>query len=171
MDLVDEEHVTVLQVGEQRSQITGPRQHGPRGDAQAGSHFGGDDAGQRRLAQTGGAGEEDVVHRLVPLAGRLQHDAEVLDQLGLADELRQRARSEPNLLELLVLIGSRRVYDARVSGPHIVGVGTFSRDGQDLAASPRAHRLASSRSASRSISSTPTSSRSPSSAPRISSGA
>ena len=68
-----------------------------------GAHLGGDDAGQRRLAQPGRAGEEDVVDRLAALPGRLEHDGEVLDQLGLADELgRGTAGRRPDLLELLV---------------------------------------------------------------------
>ena len=87
MDLVDEEHVAVLEVGQQGGEVPGPREHGPGGDAQARPHLGGDDAGQGGLAQSGRAGEEDVVHRLAALTGRLQHDAQMLDQLGLADEL------------------------------------------------------------------------------------
>ncbi len=180
MDLVDEEDVAVLEVGQQRGEVARPSQDGTGRDAQAGRHLGGDDAGQRGLAQTGGAGEEDVVDRLAALPGRLQHDAEMLDQLRLTDELLERPGPEPDLLELLVRVGRHRVHDprrhpvdrivsaarnSRVAPFHAVGV-----DGQDLPTGPGAHRLASSRSARRSISSTPTSSRRPSSAPRISSG-
>ena len=131
-------------------QVTGPGQHRPRGDAQPGAHLPGDDAGQRRLAQARGAGEEDVVDRLMPLAGRLQHDAEVLDQLGLPDELRQRARSEAYLLELLVGIRTLSDRTTRASSDPAPSVfGLPPRDGQDLATGPRAHRLASARTESK----------------------
>ena len=103
---------------------------------------------------------------------------EVLDELGLADELLERAGPQPDLLELLVVVGGGRVDHPMVA---VEGVVHHERlavlavlagsNGKHLAPGPRAHRLASSRSARRSISSTPTSSRRPSSAPRISSGA
>ena len=46
VDLVDEQHVAVLQVGEQRGQVAGPGQDGAGGDAEPGAHLGGHDPGQ-----------------------------------------------------------------------------------------------------------------------------
>ena len=51
VDLVDEEDVALLEVGEQGGQVAGPDQHRPRGDPQPDAHLGGHDAGQRGLAQ------------------------------------------------------------------------------------------------------------------------
>ena len=114
-----------------------------------------------------------MVHRLLPLAGRLEDDAQVLHQLGLADELVERTGPESGLFDLLDTASDDRRHQTRLvirfcPGPfgRRIPVGR-----QNLPAGPRAHRLANSRKARRSISSTPTSSRKPSSAPRISSGA
>ena len=111
MDLVDEQHVAVLEIGQQRGQVAGPGQDGTGGDAETGAHLGGHDPGQRRLAQSRRSGEEDVVHGLAPLAGRLQHDPQVLDQLWLPDELRERPGPQPDLLGLLGAAGRHRIDD------------------------------------------------------------
>ena len=167
MDLVDEKDIAVLEVGEEGGQVTGPGQHGARGDAQPGAHFRGHDPGQGGLAQPRGPGEEEMVHRLVSLARRLEHDAQMLDELRLPEELGERARPETGLFDLFPAAGHDRSHQPGIG----ITSGVLVRRGQNLAASPGAHRLASSRNASRNISSTPTSSRRPSSAPRISSGA
>ena len=65
------------------------------------AHLGRDDAGQRRLAQPGRPGEEQVVDRLAPAAGGLEDDAEVLLQLALTDELVERARPQARLDDVL----------------------------------------------------------------------
>ena len=64
-----------------------------QGDVDLGGH----DAGQGRLAQAGGAGEEEVVGGLAPAAGGLQDDVEVLLELGLADEVVEPAGPQPGL--------------------------------------------------------------------------
>ena len=64
VDLVDEQHVALLQIGEQGGQVTGPDQHRAGGDPKADTHLGGHDAGQRGLAQARRSGEEQVVDRL-----------------------------------------------------------------------------------------------------------
>ncbi len=51
------------------------------------AQLGGDDAREGGLAQTRWAGEEQVVDRLLPTTGGLEHDREVLLQLGLPDEV------------------------------------------------------------------------------------
>ena len=70
---------------------------GPDVTCSAHAHLGGDDAGQRGLAEAGRPGEEQVVDGLTAAAGRLEHDAEVLLQLALADELGEAARAQPGL--------------------------------------------------------------------------
>ncbi len=87
VDLVDEEHVAVGQVGEQGRQVSRSHKGRPRRNPVPGPHLVGNDAGQRGLAQTGRPGKEHVVCRLVSPPGRLQHDLQVFLQLRLADEL------------------------------------------------------------------------------------
>ena len=121
VDLVDEQDVALLEVGEQGGQVAGPHQDRSGGDPQPGAHLGGHDAGQRRLAQAGWPGEQEVVGGLLPLEGRLDHDLEVLGQLALAHELGQRPRAEAGLLDLL---GGdcRRVDRPRSAGGGSTGV-------------------------------------------------
>ena len=108
VDLVDEQDVALVEVGEDGGQVAGPHQRRARRDAQAHAHLGGHDAGHRRLAQAGRAGEQEVVGGLAPLAGGLEHDVEVLPQRGLADELGQPPGPQRRLLGRLDRVGSPR---------------------------------------------------------------
>ena len=107
VDLVDEEDVALLQVGQQGGQVARPHQDRSRRDPQAHPEFGGHDAGQRRLAQTGRTGEQQVVGRLVALEGRLDDDLQVFGELALSDELGQGARAQSGLVGLLGRCGHR----------------------------------------------------------------
>ena len=69
VDLVDEQHVAVLELGEDRGQVAGPLERRARRDVQVDAHLGGDDAGQRGLAEPGRAGEQQVVDRLARVGG------------------------------------------------------------------------------------------------------
>ncbi len=89
MDLVDEQHVALVELGEDGGQVAGPLDGGARRGVEVGVDLGGDDGRQRRLPQARGAGEEQVVGRLAPAAGGLEQDLEVGLELGLAHELRQ----------------------------------------------------------------------------------
>ena len=60
---------------------------GPLRDVQRHAQLGGEDVGERGLAQARRAGEEHVVERLAALPGRLGVDPEVVDQLLLSDVL------------------------------------------------------------------------------------
>ena len=64
VDLVDEQHVARLQVGEQRGEIAGALDHRPGGGAEADAQLARDDLRQRRLAEAGRAVEQHVVERL-----------------------------------------------------------------------------------------------------------
>ncbi len=108
MDLVDEQDVALVEVGEHRGQVAGPLQRRPRRDPQGHAHLGGNDPGQAGLAQPRRTGQEQVVGRLAPAAGRLQQDLEVLAELGLADELLEPAGPQRHLLGLLAGCGERR---------------------------------------------------------------
>ena len=120
MDLVDEQDIALLQVGQQRCQVARPDQHRPCGDAEPHAHLGSHDPGQRSLPQPGGTGEQQVIDRLPALAGRLEHDPEVLGELGLPDELVEGPRPEVRLIDLFGR-GGHRVHRAdsasRALGP------------------------------------------------------
>ena len=105
VDLVDEEDVALVEVGEDGGEVAGPLDGRARRDVDAHAHLGGDDAGQRRLAQAGRPGEQQVVGGLAPPPGGLEDDREVLLQLGLADELGQAAGPQADLVGDLVLGG------------------------------------------------------------------
>ena len=64
VDLVDEQHVARLQVGQQRGEIAGALDDRPRGGAEADPQLAGDDLRQRRLAEPGRPEEQHVVERL-----------------------------------------------------------------------------------------------------------
>ena len=87
MDLVDEEHVVLLEVGQDRRQVLGLLQHRARGRAQVDAELVGDDVAERRLAEAGRAEQQHVVHRLAAHPRRADEDLELLARLGLADVL------------------------------------------------------------------------------------
>ena len=89
VDLVDEQHVALFELGQHSGDVPGPLEGGPGGDVHGDAQLVGHDAGQRGLAEAGWAGEEEVVDGLATPAGRLQHDVEVVLQLGLPDEVGQ----------------------------------------------------------------------------------
>ena len=65
------------------------------------AHLGRHDAGQRRLAEARWSCEQQVVDGLSTVAGRLEHDRQVLFEFALADELVERPRAQPGLDDLL----------------------------------------------------------------------
>ena len=109
VDLVDEEDITLFELGEDGCQIAGALECRARCDVEVDPHLGGDDAGQRGLAEPWRPGEEEVIDRLPAAASRLEHDREVLLELALADELGQGARSQSGLDHLLDVGGDARL--------------------------------------------------------------
>jgi len=91
---VDEEHVALFQLGEDRRQVAGAFERGAGGHVDLGSHLVGDDARHRGLSQTGRARQQQVVGRLAALAGGFEHDREMPLQFFLADEVADASRSQ-----------------------------------------------------------------------------
>ena len=89
VDLVDEQHVALAELGEDGRQVAGAFERRTRRDVHVHAHLDGNDAGQAGLAEAGWPGEQQVVGRLAAHLGRLEHDGQVLFQLALADELAQ----------------------------------------------------------------------------------
>ena len=116
MDLVDEQHVVGLEVGQQRRQITGPLEHGPGRLAQIDAHLVGDDVRQRRLAESRRTENQHVVERLVAAPRRLDEDLHLLLDAGLPDVVGQRLRPyraiEGPVLRRGLGVGQAVVFDA-----------------------------------------------------------
>ena len=64
MDLVDEQHVARLQIGQQRGEIAGALDDRARGGAEADPHLARDDLRQGRLAEPGRPEKQHMVERL-----------------------------------------------------------------------------------------------------------
>ena len=107
MDLVDEEDVLHVEAGEDRGHVTLPLERGPRDRANADVELLANDRRERRLPETRGADEQDVVERLAASFGRLQRDLELLLRSLLPDEVVESTRPE-RLLDLLVALAERR---------------------------------------------------------------
>ena len=105
MDLVNEEHVALGEVRQQRRHVTGARQHRAGGNAQRRAHLRGHDSRERRLAEARRAGEEQVVGDLAARTRRTQHDLQMTHQLALADEVRQSRRAQRSVHDDLSLAG------------------------------------------------------------------
>ena len=94
MDLINEEHVALLQIGQQGGKVAGLLNGRAAGDADLHPHLVGDDARQRGLAQARGAIEQDVIHRLTAPLGGFQIDFQVLLDLVLSDVVLQMLRAK-----------------------------------------------------------------------------
>ncbi len=113
MHLVDEEHIELLQTGQDGGEVARALDGGAGGNAHGNAHLRGDDVGQRGLAETGWAVEEQVVQRLVALEGGLRGDVQVVLQLLLSDELSQPLRTQR--------VVERRLVVLQVAGGDAVG--------------------------------------------------
>ena len=101
VDLVDEEDAARLERGQERGDVGLALERRARGLDQRHPHLGGDDVGERGLAEAGRAGEEDVVERLAAAARGLDEDRQLLGDLRLVDEVREGRRPQ-RAVELLV---------------------------------------------------------------------
>ena len=105
MDLVDEELIVLLQVGQDRRQVARALDRRSGGDANRHAHLRGDDVREGGLAQAGWAVKEDVVERFVAMFGGVDRDPQVVFQLFLADELAQPPGPEGVVDRLVVVLG------------------------------------------------------------------
>ena len=108
MDFVDEEHLSLIQVGEDRRQIAGTLQHRPGGGAQGGVHLVSDDVGQGGFAQTRRAEEQHVVQGFSTLHSRLDRHPQVFHHPLLADILLEASRAQGGLEPQVIDIGGAR---------------------------------------------------------------
>ena len=94
VDLVDEQDVAVLEIGEQRGEIARLGDHRAGGGAKADAHLAREDSGERRLAEPGRAVEQHVVERLAAALRRLDEHPQILARRLLADEFVEGLRAQ-----------------------------------------------------------------------------
>ena len=78
MNLVNEQHVSGVQVGENGGQVAGALNGRAGGDADVLAHFGGHNAGQGGFAKARRAVEQHVIQRVVAGQRRLNVDAQAV---------------------------------------------------------------------------------------------
>ncbi len=94
VDLVDEQDVVALEVGQDRGQVLRLLEHRAAGLAQVDAELVGDDVAERGLAEPGRAEQQHMVHRLAALARCTDEDLELLARLALSDIIGQSLRSQ-----------------------------------------------------------------------------
>ncbi|KAG1487407.1 hypothetical protein G6F52_014195 [Rhizopus delemar] len=85
MELVDEQHIVRLLVGQQRGQVTGLLDHRAGGDPQGHAQLVGADVAEGSLAQAGRPEDQHVVQRVATTLGRLDVDFHLLAHRHLAE--------------------------------------------------------------------------------------
>src|SRR5690606_1372894 len=108
VNLVDEEHVSRGQAGEDRREVAGPLDRRSAGHPDARPELRGDDVGQRGLAEAGRPGQEDVIGRRPPPDRALQQQFELVAHPILGDELGQPPRPDARFHLAFGVTGVRR---------------------------------------------------------------
>ena len=94
VNLVDEQHVARLEIGEQCRKVAGLRDHRPGCGAEVHAQFARDDLRQRGLAEARRADEQHVIERFLARARRLDEHRQISARLFLANEFRQPLRTQ-----------------------------------------------------------------------------
>ena len=89
MDLIDEQDIPRLQIGQDRGEITCLCQHRAGGHAEVYTQLTRHNLRERCFAQTGRAVKQRVVHRFAALTGGLDENTQIGARLGLTDEITQ----------------------------------------------------------------------------------
>ena len=106
VDLVQEQHLPLPQVGQDGGEVALDLQRRPRRLLEADVQLVRDDGCQRGLAQSGRPEQQHMIQRLAARLGRLQRDRKLLLGLGLPDELPQPPRPQLQL-EILLFLSAR----------------------------------------------------------------
>ena len=94
MDLVDEQDVAVLEVGEQGGKVARLGDDRARGGAKADAHLARQDRRKRGLAQARRPVQQDMVERLAAALGGADEHAQILARRLLADEFVEAFRAQ-----------------------------------------------------------------------------
>src|SRR6185437_960895 len=101
MDLVDEQDIALFEIGEQRGEIASLGNHRTGSRTKADTELARHDLRQRGLAETGRPDKQHMVERLTALARRLDEDRKVGARLLLANEIRQRLRTQRGIADIV----------------------------------------------------------------------
>ncbi len=105
VDLVDEQHVAVFEIGQQRREVAGLGDDRAGGGAEVHAEFARDDLRQRGLAEARRADEQHVIERFLARARRLDEHREVGARLLLADEFGEALRTQRGLRVFVAALG------------------------------------------------------------------
>ena len=105
VDLVDEEHVALFEIGELRREIARLGDDRAGGRAEIDAELARHDLRQRRLAQARRADEQHVVERIAPRLRGVDEDLEIGPRRLLAGEIVERQRPQRRLGVVLALFG------------------------------------------------------------------
>ncbi|ENN87306.1 hypothetical protein RHSP_25949 [Rhizobium freirei PRF 81] len=94
MNFIDEEHVALLEIGQQCGKIARLGDNRPGGGAEIDAELLGHDLRQRRLAEAGRTDKQHVIQRLAAPLGCLDEDLQIGARLRLAGKFVQRLRPE-----------------------------------------------------------------------------
>ena len=97
VDLVDEEDVPLLQIGQDAREIAGALDLRTTGGMEFRAHRGGDDVGQRRLAESRRTAEQHMVERVAALLRGLDHQHEPLLDALLTGEFTEVRRTQRHI--------------------------------------------------------------------------
>ena len=86
MDFVDEEHVALFEIGQQRGEIARLCDHRTGSRAEVDAEFARHDLRQRGLAETRRADEQHMIERFLARARGVDKDGQISTRLLLADE-------------------------------------------------------------------------------------
>src|SRR5207245_1249981 len=106
VDLVDEDDLPRLEGGEERGQVPRALDDRTRGGLDRRFQLGGDDVGERRLADAGRPEEQHVVEGLAAAAGGLDGHPEIGHHLRLPDVLVERAGPQRLVEAEVVVVGT-----------------------------------------------------------------
>ena len=102
MDLVDEQDVSFLEIGEDPGEVARLFDLGSRGGVNLGAHRAGDNVGEGGFSEPGRTKEEGVVESLISISRRVDEHPEVRAKLVLADEFAEPPRPERFLVGAFV---------------------------------------------------------------------
>ncbi len=101
MNLVDEQHVALFEIGQQRREIAGLGDHRTGGGAEADAKLARHDLRQRGLAEPRGTDEQHVVERLAAFARGVDEHRQIGARLLLADKFRQVLRTQRGIADVV----------------------------------------------------------------------
>ena len=89
MNLIDKQHVVIVQIGQECSEVPRPREYWARRDSKSDAELCRHDSSKRRLAKSRRSSKQEMVDRLAALASCFKNNVEMLNHLWLTDELRK----------------------------------------------------------------------------------